>query len=927
MRRIAGALLALLTVSGAYLYAAPAPTLAYGALVLAHVVLGVVALGLLLAFARTLAAPGPAAKLAWLLVVLGGLAGVVLIAIGATLPHRAWFWAHVVLSGAGAAVFVAVRASAWRVPAVLRYAGSFAVFAAVAYGGWHVREVRWERAHRIQNPAMPPASMDEEGHGRGGPFFPSSIRTADGQKIKSSFFMDSKACERCHQDIYKQWSSSAHRFSSFNNQWYRKSIEYMQDVNGVQSSKWCGGCHDPALMFSGMMDRPIREVMFTPEGQAGLGCVACHSIVDVEGSMGQGGFTMEYPTLSDLAASEQPVMRFLHDFLVKVNPEPHRRAFIKPFMKLDSAEYCSSCHKVHLDVPVNNYRWIRGFNDYDNWQASGVSGMGARSFYYPPKAQKCVDCHMPKVASNDFGNKHGFVSSHRFPAANTALPTANQDQEQLDATTRFLKNDIVTVDVFALGTSSEPVASSALVPGGELSTTFAVGEEGGDMAGAASHRELTPISAPLDRVDAAVRRGDTARVDVVVRTKKVGHFFPGGTVDSFDVWVELKAVDDKGQVVFCSGQVEDGGKGPVEPGAHFYRSLQVDARANAINKRNAWATRAVVYVRLIPPGAADTVHYRLKVPEDAGDRITLSAKLHYRKFQWWGTQFAYAGVPDPAMTAEVRKDFDDRPFIFTGDTSTVSGKLKYIPDLPIVTLAENEATIRVLPTGALEPERKVVLDAKEWTRWNDYGIGLLLQGDLRGAEDAFLKITEMAPKNPDGWVNVGRVRAQEGNVAGAREAIERALTLDPALARALYFLGRTEKSEGKLEEAAATFRKVLDQFPRDRVVRNDLGRVLFLLRRYAEAVKEFETTLSIDPEDVTAHYNLMLCYNGLRQPDRAKQHQARYLRFKMDESSQAITGPYRQKHPHDNNERQAVHEHESVPLDRIQTAATGVRAN
>ena len=46
--------------------------------------------------------------------------------------------------------------------------------------------------------------------------------------------------------------------------------------------------------------------------------------------------------------------------------------------------------------------------------------------------------------------------------------------------------------------------------------------------------------------DPALRRGDSVRVDVVVRTRKVGHFFPGGTVDAFDTWVELKAVDDKG---------------------------------------------------------------------------------------------------------------------------------------------------------------------------------------------------------------------------------------------------------------------------------------------------------------------------------------------------------------------------------------------
>ena len=33
------------------------------------------------------------------------------------------------------------------------------------------------------------------------------------------------------------------------------------------------------------------------------------------------------------------------------------------------------------------------------------------------------------------------------------------------------------------------------------------------------------------------------------------------------------------------------------------------------------------------------------------------------------------------------------------------------------------------------------------------------------------------------------------------------------------------------------------------------------------------------------------------------------IRFKADEAAQTITGPYRQLHPEDNNERQAIHEH------------------
>src|SRR5439155_394187 len=176
--------------------------------------------------------------------------------------------------------------------------------------------------------------------------------------IPSKYFMKSDACQRCHADIYKQWDSSMHHFSSFNNQWYRKSIEYMQDVAGVRSSKWCAGCHDPALLYSGLFDTPIKQIVDRPEARAGLGCLMCHSIVEVKSTMGQGDFFLEYPKLHELAASENPFVRKLHDFVVRLNPEPHRRTFLKPFMRADTAEFCSSGHKVHLDVLVNRYRWI-----------------------------------------------------------------------------------------------------------------------------------------------------------------------------------------------------------------------------------------------------------------------------------------------------------------------------------------------------------------------------------------------------------------------------------------------------------------------------------------------------------------------------------------------------------------------------------------
>ncbi len=925
-QRVISGLLVFLSLSAVYLYAFPQTNLIYPIVVLLHAMAGVVATGMLLIFlSRRLRQESFIARTGWVLVVAGGILGLVLLKTGTPRSEWNWLYSHILISSVGIAILLAEWAGkrGWlgsgTSGAIARVAICFALLAAIGYGARYLRESRWQNRARIENPAMPPATMNDEGDGPEGHFFPSSAQVYGKKKIPSKFFMESDSCKRCHEDVYNQWFSSVHHFSSFNNQWYRKSIEYMQDTVGTKPSKWCGGCHDPAVLYSGMMDTPIKEIVHRPEAQAGLGCMMCHSIAKVKSTMGQGDFYLEYPRLHELAATQNPVARALHDFLVRLNPEPHRRVFLKPFMRNQTAEFCSSCHKVHLDVPVNHYRWIRGFNEYDNWQASGVSGQGARSFYYPPKPAQCADCHMPLTPSKDQGNINGFVHSHRFPAANTALPVANEDPEQLKITESFLKDKILSVDIFALSPARSELQHPAFSQS-ELATTFAVGEEAEAKVTAAAPAEVLPVTAPLSRVQAVVRRGDTLRVDVVVRTKKIGHFFPGGTVDAYDTWLELKGTDDKGQTVFWSGMVEDNGKGPVEKGAHFYRSLQVDAHGNRINKRNAWATRAVVYVHLIPPGAADTAHYRLHIPENAGNKITLHARLCYRKFSWFNTQFSFAGVPDPTQPKpEVSPDYDDTKYTFAGSLKSVSAKREQIPDLPVVALAEDEVTLNVTPHNAPAPPAKEVLQAGDWQRWNDYGIGLLLQGDLKGAQVAFQKVTEIDAKNPDGWVNIGRAAVQEGDMDRARTVLEKALSLSQDLARAHFFYAKVLRSDGRYDEAADHLRKVVAQYPRDRVALNDLGRILFLKRKYADAVKVSQSVLAVDPEDLQAHYNLMLCYNGLGNEKQAREHQQRYMRFKADESAQAITGPYRQLNPEDNNERQSIHEHVSVPLTSIQT--------
>jgi tetratricopeptide (TPR) repeat protein len=675
------------------------------------------------------------------------------------------------------------------------------------------------------------------------------------------------------------------------------------------------------VFFNGRFDKPIKDQIDTEEAHAGLACVSCHSIVHVDSSMGNGGFIIEYPPLHDIANSKNKYIRMLDRFLTNLDPEPHRKSFLKPFMRGEnSAEYCSTCHKVHLDVPINNYRWLRGFNDYDNWQASGVSGQGARSFYYPAASKNCIDCHMPLVPSKDPGNHKGFVHSHRFPAANMAVAYANQDHDQMKETEKFLKSGFISVDIFAASPVEEQPGQLGMMrragEGPQLMSTFAVGEEA-EQAGQVFFREVGKLAAPIDAAGAKYRPGSTVRVDVVVRTRAIGHFFPGGTVDSFDVWLELEGRDATGKTVFWSGKVEDGGKGPVEKGAHFYRSYLLDGEGNPINKRNAWQARSVLYVRLIPPGAADVAHYRMRIPKDASGPITLTAKLNYRKFSHYYTQYVYAGEPLAGQDgALVNANHDSRVFGFSPSNipKNVSGKIKNrIPDLPIVTLAADTATLEVAGPRQ-ETVWKPVVRREDRERWNDWGIGLLLQGDLKGAEYAFKRVTEAEPEYADGWLNVARALIQEGETEAAKPYVAKAEALDPKLGRIYFFKAMAQKADGDYDGALESLRKVESMYPRDRVAVNQIGRILFLKREYKAAVEALQRVLAVDPEDVQAHYNLMLCYRGLDDQEKAEREEKLFRRFKADESAQAITAKPRMLSPEDNNERQAIHEHESAPL-------------
>src|SRR5205823_11302461 len=129
--------------------------------------------------------------------------------------------------------------------------------------------------------------------------------------------------------------------------------------------------------------------------------------------------------------------------------------------------------------------------------------------------------------------------------------------------------------------------------------------------------------------------------------------------------------------------------------------------------------------------------------------------------------------------------FDSREYSFDS---------KPVPTLPITTLATSTVAVSL---G--EAKWRPVVRKQDRERWNDWGIGLLLQGDLKGAEYAFQRVTEAEPGYADGWLNVARALIQEGETEAAKPYIGRALQLAPGLGRTCFFQSAIQKADGDYE--------------------------------------------------------------------------------------------------------------------------------
>jgi hypothetical protein len=453
-------------------------------------------------------------------------------------------------------------------------------------------------------------------YGEDRPFVPSLARTNTGGAFDPRSLGGSQSCgtDGCHTEIVEEWSVSAHRWSAMDPA-FRAVQNIMGEQNGAESTRYCGGCHDPISLFGGSKNL-FRDDLTDPIGfDEGVSCIVCHGIEETD-VQGNANYVIHQPARYMFELSDDDAWSWVSDFLIRAYPKEHIESLQHKLFK--SPEFCASCHKQFIDEEINNVGWVQLQNQYDNWRESRWNHPGD-----PTKTIECRECHMPLVSSMDPASgdeldynrttdddKH---RSHRFLGANQFMPTHLQlpgGEEQVELVNAWLRGDVEIPEIADKWQDGPAVPIELHVPD-----------------------EVMP--------------GQEVPIRVSITNNKLGHDFPTGPLDIIQAWIEVEVTDDAGNVIFSSGTRNEGHF--IEPGAFMFKAEPVDQYGNLIDRHNLWEMVGVRYRRALFPGFSDqaqyTVHYPASLPEPVpeqtdykvdipGDRqghLNVKARLLYRK--------------------------------------------------------------------------------------------------------------------------------------------------------------------------------------------------------------------------------------------------------------------------------------------------------
>ncbi len=449
-------------------------------------------------------------------------------------------------------------------------------------------------------------------------FRPSQTETSNNAFVEQQQIANSHRCASCHEDITKQWISSAHQQAA-SDQAYVTNITLLADKKGISATRYCEGCHAPVALLTGELS-PGGEhggITGTVGNMEGISCLGCHGIDSLPHLKGVASY--QFSPVEDylFTRSENKLLLSVHDLLVRIHPAQHKKDMGKALFK--DPKFCSSCHTQFMDKDMNNWGWIKMQDEYAAWLNSPYSKQHEENFSSPATV-RCQDCHMPLVDSTDpSADGSGKVRAHHFPGANTFLPILRGDTQQLNATKRFLQSDKLRISI------DKPKRTDAQQTASALDESLRNFEE-------------SPYFYYL---------GETANIQLVVSNHGVGHDFPGGTIDINEAWIEFLVLDIEGRSVFSSGELASDNS--VDENAYFYRSLAVDRRGELVWQHDLFNMVGESFRRVIKAGESDIVNYQFRIPSWAKSPLTVTSTLKYRKlnerYARWALKDRYIEIP------------------------------------------------------------------------------------------------------------------------------------------------------------------------------------------------------------------------------------------------------------------------------------------
>jgi hypothetical protein len=215
-------------------------------------------------------------------------------------------------------------------------------------------------------------------------------------------YPSARECAQCHEEIYKDWSISAHAYAAVSPM-FNKFEQKLNDLSQGTVGYFCMRCHAPvATALCASRAEPLWNL---PESaREGITCIACHRVQYVYGKS-NGERRIETgdifaPVLGGIGGDGVAEAIHRKDQLkVKTSPDekgPGQNIHVAGvfFEPLTKSEFCAPCHQVAV------YPGIKLEVVWEQYRASPACKKGIQ----------CQDCHMGKVPGLPLGYDCGPVA-------------------------------------------------------------------------------------------------------------------------------------------------------------------------------------------------------------------------------------------------------------------------------------------------------------------------------------------------------------------------------------------------------------------------------------------------------------------------------------------------------------------------------------